>query len=89
MTIVHRRDELRAQKVIQDRAFANEKIDFIWNHTLKSINEKEVKVGSVTLVSTLNEEETEMKTDGVFIYIGMLPLSSHFKALALRMQQVI
>ena len=36
VTIVHRRDELRAQKILQDRAFANEKIDFIWNHTIKS-----------------------------------------------------
>ncbi|MEH6940641.1 thioredoxin-disulfide reductase [Bacillus sp. JJ722] len=83
VTIVHRRDELRAQKVIQDRAFANEKVDFIWNHTLKSINEKEGKVGSVTIVSTLNEEETEMKTDGVFIYIGMLPLSKPFQGLGI------
>ena len=39
VTIVHRRDELRAQKILQDRAF-NDKIDFIWSHTLKSINEK-------------------------------------------------
>ena len=36
VTIVHRRDELRAQKILQDRAFANEKVDFIWNHTIKS-----------------------------------------------------
>ena len=39
VTIVHRRDELRAQKILQDRAFANEKIDFIWNSTVKEINE--------------------------------------------------
>ena len=44
MTIVHRRDELRAQKILQDRAFANEKIDFIWNTTLKEINGKDGKV---------------------------------------------
>lgn len=40
VTIVHRRDELRAQKILQKRAFDNEKVDFIWNHTIKSINEK-------------------------------------------------
>lgn len=78
VTIVHRRDELRAQKILQDRAFANEKISFIWNHTLKSINEENGKVGSVTLVSTENGEEVEMKADGTFIYIGMLPLSKPF-----------
>ena len=42
VTIVHRRDELRAQKILQDRAFANEKISFIWNHTLKQIGRAHV-----------------------------------------------
>ena len=40
VTIIHRRDQLRAQKILQDRAFANEKVDFIWNHTLKEIMKK-------------------------------------------------
>lgn len=83
VTIVHRRDELRAQKILQDRAFANEKIDFIWNHTLKQINEEGGKVGSVTLVSTANGEEKELKADGVFIYIGMLPLTKPFENLGI------
>ncbi|WP_209124977.1 thioredoxin-disulfide reductase [Alkalihalobacillus sp. BA299] len=76
VTVVHRRDELRAQKILQQRAFDNEKVDFIWNHTVKEINEAEGKVGSVTLVSTETGEEREFKTDGVFIYIGMLPLNA-------------
>ncbi|MEH7012109.1 thioredoxin-disulfide reductase [Neobacillus niacini] len=83
VTIVHRRDELRAQKILQDRAFANEKIDFIWNHTIKSINDKEGKVGSVTLVSTQNGVEQELPADGVFIYIGMIPLSKPFTNLGI------
>ncbi|MEH7112678.1 thioredoxin-disulfide reductase [Neobacillus niacini] len=83
VTIVHRRDELRAQKILQDRAFANEKIDFIWNHTIKSINDKDGKVGSVTLVSTQNGEEQELPADGVFIYIGMIPLSKPFTSLGI------
>lgn len=78
VTIVHRRDELRAQKILQDRAFDNDKIDFIWSHTVKEINEKDGKVGSVTLVSTKDGEEQEFKTDGVFIYVGMLPLTKPF-----------
>ena len=82
VTIVHRRNELRAQKILQDRAFANEKIDFIWNHTVKEIN-GEGKVGSVTLVSTDNGEETEFKADGIFIYIGMIPLSKPFESLGI------
>lgn len=83
VTIVHRRDELRAQKILQDRAFANEKVDFIWNHTIKSINDKEGKVGSVTLVSTQTGEEQELPADGVFIYIGMIPLSKPFTNLGI------
>jgi thioredoxin reductase (NADPH) len=78
VTIVHRRDELRAQKILQDRAFANEKIEFIWNHTVKSINDENGKVGGVTLASTVDDSEQEFKADGVFIYIGMLPLTKPF-----------
>ncbi|MDT3994273.1 thioredoxin-disulfide reductase [Mammaliicoccus sp. H-M34] len=83
VTIVHRRDELRAQKIIQDRAFKNEKIDFIWNTTLKTINEKDGKVGSVTLVSTEDGTETEHQADGVFVYIGMKPLTKPFESLGI------
>jgi len=78
VTIVHRRDELRAQKILQQRAFDNEKIDFIWSHTVKEINELNGKVGSVTLVSTKDGSEQDFKTDGVFIYVGMLPLTKPF-----------
>jgi len=83
VTIVHRRDQLRAQKILQDRAFANEKVDFIWNHTVKQINEKDGKVGSVTLVNTQTGEEREFPCDGVFIYIGMVPLSQPFANLGI------
>ncbi|QWC22315.1 thioredoxin-disulfide reductase [Bacillus haikouensis] len=83
VTIVHRRGELRAQKILQQRAFDNEKVDFIWNHTVKEINEKDGKVGSVTLVSTDNGEETEFQADGVFIYIGMIPLTKPFQNLGI------
>ncbi|MBO1623865.1 MULTISPECIES: thioredoxin-disulfide reductase [Bacillus] len=83
VTIVHRRDALRAQKILQDRAFQNEKVDFIWNHTVKEINEEKGKVGSVTLVDVNTGEEQEFKTDGAFIYIGMLPLSKPFTELGI------
>ncbi|MGE7984084.1 thioredoxin-disulfide reductase [Solibacillus sp. NPDC093137] len=81
VTIVHRRDKLRAQKIIQDRAFANEKIDFIWNTTVKEIHDVDGKVGKVTLVSTVDGTETEEDADGVFVYVGMLPLTAPFASL--------
>ncbi|KOO47833.1 thioredoxin-disulfide reductase [Viridibacillus arvi] len=83
VTIVHRRDKLRAQKIIQDRAFANDKIDFIWNNTVKQVNEENGKVGSVTLVSTVDGTEQEFAADGVFVYIGMLPLTKPFEGLGI------
>lgn len=83
VTIVHRRDELRAQKIIQERAFNNDKIDFIWNSALESINDKDGKVGSVSLVNRETGEKSEFATDGVFIYIGMLPLSTPFESLGI------
>lgn len=86
VTIVHRRDELRAQKILQDRAFQNEKINFIWNHTVKEINEENGKVGSVTLVSTVDGEEQQFKADGAFIYVGMLPLTGPFENLGITNQ---
>lgn len=83
VTVIHRRDKLRAQKIIQDRAFANEKMDFIWNNTVKSFNGKDGKIDSLTLVNTETGEETEHQTDGAFVYIGMDPLSEPFESLGI------
>lgn len=83
VTIVHRRDELRAQKILQDRAFANEKVDFIWNNTVKQINDGGGKVASVTLVNTQDGTESTVEADGVFIYIGTLPLTKPFESLGI------
>lgn len=75
VTIVHRRDRLRAQKILQKRAFDNEKIEFIWDHTVKEIRDKDGKVGGAMLVNAKTGDEQEFNADGVFIYIGMLPLN--------------
>lgn len=83
VTIVHRRDQLRAQKILQERAFENDKIEFVWDTTVKSINEQDGKVGSVTLINKRTGEESEYQTDGVFIYIGMVPLNEPFQSLGI------
>lgn len=87
VTIVHRRDELRAQKILQKRAFDNPKIDFIWNHTLKEIVEADGKVGGARLVSTVDGTESDHKIDGVFIYIGMNPITGFVKDLGITNEQ--
>ncbi|MFG6148051.1 thioredoxin-disulfide reductase [Halobacillus sp. B23F22_1] len=87
VTIVHRRDELRAQKILQDRAFDNDKINFIWNTEVKTINEENGKVGSVTLHNNNTNEEYDFKTNGTFIYIGMNPLSGPFQSLGITNEQ--
>jgi thioredoxin reductase (NADPH) len=82
VTIVHRRDQLRAQKIIQKRALENDKIDFIWNHTVKEIRGDQFVTG-VLLEDTLTGEQREFSCNGVFIYIGMDPLSSCVKGLGI------
>lgn len=83
VTVIHRRDELRAQKIIQDRAFQNEKMDFIWDTIVEEINDKDGKVGSVTTKNVKTGEKQDLPTDGVFIYVGMIPLSEPFASLGL------
>ena len=72
--ILHRRDELRASKILQDRASANDKIEFVWNTVVTSINgnDKGVVAG-VNTSDTVSGAAAEMATDGVFVYIGHIP----------------
>lgn len=83
VTVIHRRDELRAQKILQQRAFDNDKVEFIWNHVVNEINGENGKVASVTIEDTTTGEQKQFKTDGVFIYIGMLPLNESVKNLGI------
>lgn len=75
VTIIHRRDQLRAQKVLQDRAFANEKIKFVWDSVVKEIKGNEIKVSGVTVENLKTGEISEMTFGGVFIYVGLKPHS--------------
>lgn len=82
VTVVHRRDELRAQQILQDRAFKNEKMNFIWDTELQSIN-GERKVGGVTLLDKKTGNTYEFDADGVFVYIGLKPLTQPFSDLGI------
>ena len=78
--VVHRRDKLRATKVMQDKAFANPKIQFIWNSVVDEI--RDVEKGEVTGVLLRNvdtDERTELAVEGVFVAIGHTPNTALFR----------
>ena len=83
VTIVHRRDELRAQKVLQDRAFANEKIRFVWDSVVESIHGDERKVTGVTFKNVKTGELSQAEFGGIFIYVGLDPVSEFAKDLGI------
>ena len=78
VTVVHRRGELRASKVMQQRAFANEKIDFLWNARVTEVI-GDTKVSGVRVQNTLNEVESTLEVDGLFVAIGHRPNTALFK----------
>ncbi len=82
VTIVHRRDSLRAQKILQDRAFKNEKISFLWNHIVTEIK-GEGRVNAVVVKDVKTNETRELPINGVFIYVGMNPLTDPVKHLGI------
>lgn len=82
VTIIHRRDQFRAQKILQKRAFENEKIEVIWDTQVKEIR-GEGKVQSVLLENLKTGEQSEFATDGVFIYVGMDPLTESVRPLGI------
>ncbi len=70
--IIHRRDELRAAKLLKERAKENPKIKFLWNTIVTNINGSE-KVESLTLKNVQTNQETQEKFDGVFVFVGNTP----------------
>lgn len=80
VTVVHRRDRLRASKIMQERAFANPKIEFAWNFVVEEIlGAPETGVKGVRLKDTVTGETRELSTDGVFIAIGHRPNTDIFE----------
>jgi thioredoxin reductase (NADPH) len=77
VTIVHRRDALRASKIMQDRAFKNRKIEFIWDSTIEEVLGAQ-KVEGVRLQNLKTGALTEKKVDGVFVAIGHVPNTKVF-----------
>ena len=78
VSIIHRRNKLRAGAILENRAKSNPKIQFIWNSVVTEIKGEE-SVSSVTIKNVISEEETSKNTEGIFIFIGHRPNSMMFK----------
>ena len=83
VTVIHRRDQLRAQPILQKRAFANDKMHFIWNAQVQEIVGDKSKVEGVVYRDKLTGEEKTVPAAGVFIYVGVKPQTDAFKDLGI------
>ena len=79
--LIHRRDELRAEKILQDRLFNNEKIKCIWDHQLQDIlgDEDPLNVKGIKVKNVKTNEIQDIELDGVFIAIGHDPATQIFR----------
>ncbi len=78
VTLIHRRDELRAIKLLQEQAMENSKIDFIWDTVVESINGSD-KVESISLANRKTGGKSTLEVEGVFIFVGIHPNTSFLK----------
>lgn len=70
--LIHRRDELRADKIIQERAFKNEKLEFVWNSVVEEIKGEDL-VNYLVIKNVKSGEMSELHVNGIFPYIGIMP----------------
>ena len=75
--LIHRRNELRADKIVQERAFKNEKLEFIWDSVVKEIKGEDL-VSRAVLENVKTGEASELMINGIFPYIGILPNAEGF-----------
>jgi thioredoxin reductase (NADPH) len=79
VTVIHRRDQLRANKVAQERAFANPKMHFVWNTVVEEVLGAEGQVTGVRTRNVVTGGEGKLEADGVFIYVGHVPNTSYLE----------
>ena len=78
VTIIHRRDQLRASKIMQDRAFSNPKIEFLWNHEVTEYI-GDTKLEGLRVQNVIHQSQSILEVSGVFIAIGHTPNTSIFE----------
>ena len=74
--LIHRRNELRADKIVQERAFKNDKIEFVWDTVVKEIKGENL-VDTLILENTKTQKQSTLNVDGIFPYIGITPNIDH------------
>ncbi len=79
VTLVHRRDKLRAEKILQDRVFKHPKISIVWDHTVDAVLGDDSGVTGLRLVDTKTGEARDVAVDGMFVAIGHDPATALFK----------
>jgi thioredoxin reductase (NADPH) len=77
--LIHRRDELRATKILQERAIANDKIEFVWDSVVTGIGGGLTNVEKISVKNVKTGEEKEILVDGCFIWVGIFPNTSFLK----------
>lgn len=78
VTVIHRRDELRASKIMQERAFSNDKIEFLWNHVVVEVL-GESEVTGLTVKDVKTGKESELAVGALFVAIGHTPNTEFFR----------
>ena len=78
VTVIHRRNKLKAQEILQKRAFNNKKMKFIWNAKVEQINGNGKVVTGINYLDKASLEQKTLKVNGVFIYIGLRPVNDSF-----------
>ena len=79
VTLIHRRDTLRAEKILQDRLFANDKVEFIWDTTVEEVLGDEKGMNGLRLKNAKTGEESTLEAQGFFVAIGHDPATEIFK----------
>lgn len=80
VTLIHRRDKLRATKILEERASANKKIEFIWNSRVEEIKGGD-KVESLKITNLKDKKEKDFSCEGVFIFVGYVPNTDFLKGI--------
>lgn len=87
VTVIHRRDKLRAYKNLQDRAFANDKMEFVWDTVVDEVIGNDMKMTGVKVHNVQTNAQSIIEGDGLFVYVGLQPNTSAFSHLGITDKQ--